>query len=528
MRLLFRVAIVLMLCLVAMALPAAPAQAQEGPRIRLSPDHGVPGQVVTVYGYNFTASDGDDIYVRIYYDLNDDGDWEDDERVASSETDDDGDFQVTFEVPESYQGSRAVFARDEDQVTASEDFRVEPGLTVDPEEDTVGTDVTVEGHGFAEDEQEIDVRYYLDGNYTMIAEDIEADEDGWWEVSFTIPASTQGSHTMDAEGEDSSFAEVHDAAFEVTPSISLGKDSGSVGETITMTGNGFVANERDITILFDEEAVETEIRANINGYWQGSFEVPGLAGGTYDVTAEGEFTDKEDIEELSFEIGPGLVLSPNQGHVGTNLTVTGGGFTTGQNVVIRYAGVQEATARSNTKGSFSVTFTVPASQHGTHGVTAEVDGMVEATANFTMESVPPPVPELISPPDESRAGVIGKVRPTFEWSEVFDASGVHYSLQIAGTDNVTTSGFVNPIVSVNNIAGTNYTLNATEALPYGTYYWIVQAVDGAGNAGGWTAARSFRAGVLPLWAFILAIVVVAAGIGTAIYYFVIRKRIYYY
>jgi hypothetical protein len=388
----------------------------------------------------------------------------------------------------------------------------------------------VEGHGFYEDEEEIEARYYFNGNYTVIAEDIEADEDGSWEVSFQIPSSDQGSHKIDAQGEDSGFAEVQDVTFEVTPSISLDEDSGSVGDTITMTGDGFVADERDITILFDGDAVQTEIRADDNGYWEGSFEVPELASGTYDVTAEGEFTDKEDIEELSFEIGPGLMLSPNQGHVGTSLTVTGGGFATSKNVIIRYNGTQVATAPTNSKGSFIVTFAVPESQHGARQVSAEVDGIVEATATFTMESNAPGVPELISPADKSRVGIIGRtVRPTFEWSAVPpDPSGVYYNLQIAASANVTAAGLVDPIRSVTDIVGTNYTLNATEALPYGTYYWVVQAVDGAENKGGWTAADSFRAGVLPLWAFIVAIVAVAAGIGCAVYFFVIRKRIYYY
>jgi hypothetical protein len=518
MRLLFRVAIVFVLCLVAIALPAAPVQAQ-GTWITLSPDHGVPGEEVTVYGHNFTAND--EFYV--YYYRNSAR-----IRVVEVEADEDGYFKDTFFVPESYTGDHEVYAEDEHGIDASEDFTVQPGLTVYPEEGTVGTNVTVEGHGFAEDEQEIEVRYYFDGNYTTIADNLEADENGNWEKVFQIPASDQGTHTIDAKGEDSSFSEVQDVTFEVTPSISLDKYSGSVGESITMTGNGFLANERDITILFDADAVETEIRADSSGYWRETFEVPELARGTYDVTAEGEYTDKEDIDELSFEIGPGLVLSPNQGHVGTNVTVTGGGFATSKNIVIRYDGSQEATARSNTKGSFSVTFPVPESRHGARQVSAEVDGIVEATTAFTMESQAPDVPELVSPPDESRVGVIGKVRPTFEWSEVFDESGVHYSLQIAGSANVTTAGFVDPIVSVQDIVGTNYTLNATEALGYGTYYWIVQAIDGAENEGGWTTARSFRAGVLPLWAFIVAIVAIVAGIGTAVYFFVIRKRIYYY
>ena len=126
-------------------------------------------------------------------------------------------------------------------------------------------------------------------------------------------------------------------------------------------------------------------------------------------------------------------------------------------------------------------------------------------------------------------GFIGKIRPTFNWSAVSDVSGVYYNLQIAASKNVTTDGnFTEPLVSVPNITGTNYTLNATQALPYGTYYWIVQAVDGAENAGNWTAARSFQAGLLPLWAFIVIIIAIVAGIGTAVYFFVIRRRIHYY
>jgi hypothetical protein len=161
-------------------------------------------------------------------------------------------------------------------------------------------------------------------------------------------------------------------------------------------------------------------------------------------------------------------------------------------------------------------------------VTAEDTAGNDATAIFTMESDRPDVPELISPPDESRVGLVSRVRPTFEWSEVSDESGVRYSLQIASSANVTTAGFVEPVLSKQGLVGTNYTLNATEALPYGTYYWIVKAIDGAENESGWTAAHSFRAGLLPLWAFILGIVVAVAVVGTLVYFFAIRRRVHYY
>jgi len=523
MHLLPRLLVVFAVCLVAIALPAAPAQVNgaELTYITLSPSSGVPGTRVTVYGYNFTA----DKWVDIYYCLNTacltaDRTW-----VADVETDEDGDFKVTFEVPESYKGAHEVRVYIGTSLPATKDFTVKPGLTVSPEEGPVGTTVTVEGHGFAEDEEGIEI--YFDGE--MVAENIEADEDGWWERSFQISFSAQGSHKIDASGAESRLSEVEDATFEVTPGISLDKSSGSPGESITMTGSGFAANDRDIKILFAGEAVETEIiRADDTGYWEESFEVPERPKGEYSVTADGERTPKEDINELSFEIVPGIALSPDEGHVGMNLTVTGGGFAVNKDVDIMYDGSQVATAKTNAKGSFEVTFPVPESQHGAPQVTAEDAAENEASAIFTMESDPPDTPELISPPDGSRVGFIGRFRPTFEWSEVFDISGVYYSLQIATSANVTATGFVNPIVSIPNIVGTNYTLEKTEALPYGTYYWIVQAVDGAENESGWTAAYSFRAGLLPLWAFIVIIVAIAAGIGTPVYFFVIRRRIYYY
>jgi len=521
MRLLSRLVIAFAVCLLAIALPAAPTQAN-GAEITLSPSSGVPGEEVRVRGYNFTA----DKWVDIYYYLNGSRTWVDDVR-----TDGDGDFSwVTFEVPESYTGEHEVRAYIGTSLQAIKEFTVEPGLTVSPEEGPVSATVTVEGHGFAEDEEDIELRYYLDENdYETIAENIEADEDGWWRRSFQILPSAKGSHKIDASGDESRLHEVEDATFEVTPGISVDDSSGSVGDKITMTGSGFAADERDIKISFDGEAVVTDIRADEIGYWEEKFEVPEMPKGEYSLTAEGEQTEKEDISELSFEIEPGIVLSLYQGHVGMNLTVTGRGFAANKNVVIKYDASQKATASTNANGSFpGVIFPVPESKHGAHQVTAEDAAENEATVIFIMEANPPDTPELISPPDGGRVGFIGKVRPTFEWSEVSDDSGVYYRLQIATSENVTATGeFADPLVSTNASVGTNYTLNATEALPYGTYYWIMQTVDGAENESGWTAVYSFRAGLLPLWGFIVIIVAIVVLIGAAVYFFVIRRRTYY-
>ncbi len=519
MRVLSRLLVVFIVCLVAMALPATPAQADGiGPSITLDPGDGVPGTEVTVYGYNFTARKWVDIYYA--------GDWMIDVQTTST-----GSFNVTFTVPESCKGAHEVRADIDTTPQATENFTVKPGLTISPAKGPVGTNVTVQGHGFAKNETGIELRYYLNSTgYAPIPGNITANATGNWQRSFQIPPSTTGNHKIDAQGASSSFYQVKDATFEVTPGISLDKSSGTVGDNITMTGNGFYANDRYIRILFAGEEVGTEIRvdADDEGYWEKSFEVPEMPKGTYNVTAYGESTPKAAITALSFKIEPGIVLSPDEGHVGTNLTVTGRGFAATEDVSIKYDGSQKATAETNDNGNFEASFAVPESQHGERPVTAGDTAGNNATANFTMESVPPPVPELKSPADGSRVGFIGKVRPTFEWSAVSDPSGVRYSLQIATSANITTEGFADPIVSVPDIVGTNYTLNATEALPYGTYYWIVQAVDRAENAGNWTAARSLHAGLLPLWVFIASIVAIVVLIGALVYFFVIRRRTHYY
>ncbi|MDH4367765.1 MAG: hypothetical protein OEV57_06545 [Dehalococcoidia bacterium] len=519
MRWLSRLSVVLIICLVAIGVPAVPAQAA-GPYITLSPSSGVPGTEVTVRGYNFTADEWVDVY---YY-------YADTARTLETETKADGEgyFKATFTIRESYTGVHKVRAQITSTNYTEANFTVKPGLTVTPEEGPVGTNVTVEGHGFARDETSIELMYYLDGTAQTVVQDITADEDGWWKRSFLVPASSRGNHKIDAHGDDSSLSQVGDASFQVKPGIALGKSSGSPGQNVTMTGSGFAAMERDITILFAGEEVKTEIRADEAGYWQEDFEVPYMPKGTHSVTAEGESTPETAISARSFNITPGLVLSPDEGHVGTDVAVIGGGFPISKDVVVKYEAAEVGRTSTNSSGSFRIVFPLPESQHGENEVTAEDTAGNNVTAVFTLESEPPGTPELDSLPDGSRLGFIGWVRPTFNWSAVADDSGVYYSLQIATTANVTAEGFANPVVSVTGIAATNYTLNKTQALPFGTYYWIVQAVDGAGNTGDWTGAYSFHAGVLPLWAFVLIIVVIVALIGTLVYFFVIRRRIYYY
>jgi len=515
MRLVSRVFLLFVISLVAIALPAAPAQAQEcgGPIIELSPKYGLPGTDVIVHGQDFAAG----VLVDIYYD----GD-----PMATGRTSSNGAFTIMITIPEDCSGHYQVLAQGK-YSSVDTYFTVKPGLTVSPDNGPPGMTVTVEGNGFASNEDGIELLYYLADGYQTVGSGIVASARGSWEMSFQVPVSPRGEHKLDAQGAISRLYDVEGATFQVTAGLSLDKSMGSVGDTVTMTGSRFAAGERGIQILFDGQVMATDIKANSEGEWEASFDVPEMPTGEHTVTAEGDQTRKEDVGGLSFQIEPDIALSPTQGHVGTNLTVTGHGFIAGEYVTIMYDGGTVETAETNDQGSFETSFRAPESQYGEHQVAAGYSGENHANAPFTMESIPPDRPALISPSDGSRVGLIAKETPTFEWSAVSDDSGVHYRLQIAASDDVTASGgFADPLISVSGLTETTYTLEETQALSIGSYYWIVQAVDEAQNESDWTTARSFRVGLLPLWAFIVIIVAVVV-LFAALIRARVRRRIYY-
>ena len=93
MRLVSPVLFLFVLSLIAVTVPSLPAQAQcGGPSIELSPEYGLPGTDVTVYGHDFAA----DVLVDIKYD----GDL-----VATERTGSKGDFTVTITILDGGPGS---------------------------------------------------------------------------------------------------------------------------------------------------------------------------------------------------------------------------------------------------------------------------------------------------------------------------------------------------------------------------------------------------------------------------------------
>jgi len=542
MKLLSRLGIALAICLMAIPIMATPVEANPGFSLRnttsytgLDRDEGYVGDEVTISG------DYDESPVWIYYELyneaEDDwpywkvsGDWDD--------TDETYYYDKDIEIPESCKGEHEIRVCDDDDPDAEIEtltFTVYPSIEIDETDGAAGTEVEATGFGWDEDESEIEIRFYLedpDDDYededlyeVAWSGDIEVDDYGTWEdVTFEVPHASKGDHWIYAVGDESNDIEddeIRGVEFEIMPGISLDKESGGFGETITVTGSGFEEDEEDIEILFDGDVVKDNIEADDDGVWEATFEVPEAAKGKYDVTAEGRKTDKEDIDAVEFEVVPGLVLSPTEGHVGTMLTVSGGGFLANKSVTITYDGVTKGSATTNSKGSFSgISFEATHTQT-THTVEHPVVATYDTTTlstKFTMESLAPAKPTLSLPVNASRVGLFGKQTATFEWSAVTDDSGVSYSLQIG-----TSADFAQVLISKTGLTDVTYTLTGAEALSYGTYYWRVKAVDGAQNDSGWTSAYFFKSGALPLWAFIAIVALIVVLIGALVFVFGIRR-----
>ena len=95
--------------------------------------------------------------------------------------------------------------------------------------------------------------------------------------------------------------------------------------------------------------------------------------------------------------------------------------------------------------------------------------------------MPPQPPEFVSPAD---GYATSDNTPTFEWSPASDPSGIAgYDLEL--DDDV---DFSSPELSEVGLLETTFT--PTVELVDGIYYWRVRVIDGAGNVGDWSSART--------------------------------------
>ena len=104
-------------------------------------------------------------------------------------------------------------------------------------------------------------------------------------------------------------------------------------------------------------------------------------------------------------------------------------------------------------------------------------------ASFNVDLFAPGVPLLLAPPNDAR---ISDNTPTFDWTDVVDTSGVTYLLQVIKRGIF--------FVNLGDLADSQFTV---QPLDDGTYLWRVQAKDGAGKLGSFSAIFSVTIDTTP-------------------------------
>ncbi len=529
MKLLRRLIIALAICLVAIPLFITPAQASPGADVSLSPTEGCVGDRITVNGKGFRSGETVDVY---YDDV-----LQDSTRAYHGDQCPHGFFDLSFTVPEGCQGYHEVYAEDSKGSSATAHFVVNPGITLDTKSGHVGDDIQVSSGGFPCEATGINIRYYRDDDsYIDFPVTTEADEDGSWEEGFSVPASARGEHTVGAYYDDDkgTLNDVREASFKVQPIIALNPDSGSAGDVIAVSGTGFEAAD-DIELKYDHQKFG-EYSADENGSWGTvSFTIPAGSKGSHVIEAfhGGSITA---IASATFTLGAGIMLQPattpsSPGHVGQTLSVTGKSFDPDVAVSISYQN-ETANVFADAEGNLPAVTFVAHGKYGEQYVNASYNGNTARPAIFYMEGDLPDAPVLNAPVDVSVGffgSFVGRICPKFTWLNVTDPSGIaSYDLDTYGGDDslISISIPIEDLTLYGDIVA--YSLPGKYALSYGTYHWRVRAIDGAGNEGNWTEAKSFQAGLLPRWAMATVAMALFLAIIIGVVIFIRRRKGYFY
>ena len=405
-------AIALSLALLATIIPAQQALAVAA--IYLDPDEGEIGQVITITGTGFLKSSASLVYgANIYFakdeavvfnDIDDEVDTYEKVKASAVPIDEDGEFDSTFKVPDKLNDGSAdknVVSGDyyvyityyyqypnQDPVDsliirAVADFEVIGGtLTLNRDDGAVGTEVTVTGDDFGNQEN-ITLEY--NGEAVVIASgDDDTNSSGEFEFKMLIPESTAGDHTIKVTGDESNIEA--SATFTVEPKVTLSPESGAAGDSITVSGTGFGGGE-DVTITFGGSTVVEDETTDSNGSFTVTFAVLSVGPGSYYIEA---VDDDDNSDAVQFTIAAAISLNPTTGTANDEVSVSGTGFLTSSSITIIFDDVAVKYASTDATGAFATSFIVFPLNAGTYKVevsdginTAEADFSVTVVANIT-------------------------------------------------------------------------------------------------------------------------------------------------
>ncbi len=351
------------------------------PLIKLSHSSGLIGDGLILTGYGF--GDGVDVDTIEF----------DDSPLTTNPsipvTDGGGSWEATFNVQVKVDGVYEIVAEDEDGNTASVVFKVGPAMTLDIEEGSVGTVVEVTGRGFTPSVAVNSIT--LDDIVCKVLDegDLNINSNGVFTLEFFIPSVSTADkeyvlQVIDGEGNS---AEMNFLVTDIT-NIELEPQFGAPGSSVVITGQNFAAiSGLDVEIKFDGTLVKT-LETNSNGDISGTFMIPAISAGNYQVKAEQQSYNIE--ASKTFRAGTiVMLLAPRTGPTGTRVILTGMGFTPGGKWDAYLGDViifEDMTVRDDT--TLSGVFYIPTVESGDYSVTVvDLDEDIDVEIDFTVTEI---------------------------------------------------------------------------------------------------------------------------------------------
>jgi hypothetical protein len=287
-------------------------------------------------------------------------------------------------------------------------------IDLDPDEGEIDEEIEVTGENFHEttDTTTYRVTVYFSSEEASVNDDIgdnedvedyyeivdttdTVDDEGDWDTTFEVPDElTDGDGTQDVVGgtyyiyvtyKDNDNIEAMAEFTVIAGEIELNPDEGIVGSEVDISGQYFEGND-DIVVTIGDEEVDIESGTDDETDSSGDFDctiiIPAATAGEHTIAVEDE---NDHIAEATFTVESALGVNPAEGAIGSQATTSGTGFGGSESVTITFDGTQVKTARTDSDGSFTASFTVPQVEAGTYTVEAD-DGDNSATASFTMSS----------------------------------------------------------------------------------------------------------------------------------------------
>jgi hypothetical protein len=193
-----------------------------------------------------------------------------------------------------------------------------------------------------------------------------------------IPPAPWAQHTIRIDTNRGTFSR----NFQILPQIELLSNQGYVGDTIVVNGAGFRATA-DVNIVFNDVTVATLATDAYGTLSQGSFKVPALRSGPYNVNGSDTAAA---TTVLIFSIRSRLISSITQGAVGDQITLNGSGFDYNSPITFYWdnqlIGTNQVVSSGN--GTFSANFTIPTGTTGNHVIKAADFSARYASMNFNV------------------------------------------------------------------------------------------------------------------------------------------------